>query len=212
MIIFDICIFLTGQGDCPFTPLAVCLRGWLSWTNEYVEKHPLVCVYWIWHVLTEGPMAFYGKGLLAMAGSCDAFFKKQCHCPLHWKWTGWVDTTNTSRAGFKIQTLHVLWDWVAYLRRRRTLSAKVSQQCMLCEHCSSMCQSSHFEQCMGGDVYGCDCKTQRSEVEEAPSVRWCYAGWVCRYHFQTWEKLLVWESCISYLEESFWTGCRHVIL
>lgn len=70
--------------------------------------------------------------------------------------------------GFKIQTLHVLWDWVACLGWRRTLSAKVSQQCVLCEHRSSMCQSSHFEQCMGGDVYGCDCKTQGSEWRKPP--------------------------------------------
>lgn len=30
-----------------------------------------------------------------------------------------------------------------------------------------------------------------------------HAGWVCRHHFQTGQDLLVWESRISYLEESF---------
>lgn len=77
--------------------------------------------------------------------------------------------------GSKIQTLHVLWDWVAHLRRRRTSFAKVIHQRMLCEHCSSMCflQNSYSERCIAGDVYGRGYDTQGSEVEEAPSVRRC---------------------------------------
>lgn len=58
----------------------------------------------------RGQMAFYGKGSLATAGSCDAFFKKQFHCPLHWRGTGWLDTTGTSRDGVQNPNPAHVWD------------------------------------------------------------------------------------------------------
>lgn len=75
--------------------------------------------------------------------------------------------------GFKIQTLHVLWNGAAHLRRSGTLSAKLSPQCMLvnlvvlCFSCKTLTLSSAW----WGDVYGCGYETQGSEVETAPWVR-----------------------------------------
>ena len=173
MIIF-VFSSLVRERNCFFTLLAGCLRGLLSGTNEYMEKHPLLCVYWTLHLLTEGANGFHGKGLLATAGSCDAFFKKQFRCPLHWRWTGRVDTTGTTRDGVQNPNPTLAVGLSCPPQKKKDLVPRLAVSTCSVIVGSSMCflQNSHSEQCMGGDVCGCGCETQGSETEEAPSVRW----------------------------------------
>lgn len=179
--------------------------------NQWIcEASPCLCILNT-ACADEGANGFYGKGSLAMAGSCDAFLKKQFHCSLHWRWTGWVDMTGISRPGVQ----------------NPNPAHAVGLSCPPQEERGLVCQGwrsvhalwtqSSCKTLLVSSARGLMCMVVAMRPKDLnwrkpPQSDDVHAGWVCRHHFQIGQHLLVWESRISYLEESFWMGCRHAIL
>lgn len=111
-----ICIYFTSHTGCFFTPQAVCLRQRLSWTSEYVVKHLLVCVYWLLHVIIEEQFFFMAKDCTQWQEVAMHFLKSNSIVLCIGGEPDGLTQLILAELVFKLQTLHVLWDWVATSR------------------------------------------------------------------------------------------------